>query len=143
MIAIPFPSEYSTESAHKEVLTSSFFDARIKSANIRLNKIQESIKNGKLDNLGKLVEEDSLELHALTMTGKDRVILIRPETINIINFVKQKQKENIPIYYSMQTGPSIFINTNSDYIDEIYSEISEMGFNAIKATVGDSVRIEN
>ena len=86
MIAIPFPSEYSTESAHKEVLTSSFFDARIKSANIRLNKIQESIKNGKLDNLGKLVEEDSLELHALTMTGKDRVILIRPETINIINF---------------------------------------------------------
>ena len=143
MIAIPFPSEYSTESAHKEVLTSSFFDARIKSANIRLEKIQESIKKGDLNNLGKLVEEDSLELHALTMTGKDRVILIRPETINIINFVKKKQKENIPIYYSMQTGPSIFINTNSDYIDEIYSEISEMGLNAIKSTVGNSVTIEN
>ena len=143
MVAIPFPSEYTTESAHKEVLTSSFFDVRIKSANIRLEKIQKSIKNGDLDNLGRLVEEDSLELHALTMTGKDRVILFRPETINIINFVKQKQKEKIPIYYSMQTGPSIFINTNSDYIDEIYSEISEMGFNAIKSSVGDSVRIEN
>ncbi len=98
---------------------------------------------GDLDNLGRLVEEDSLELHALTMTGKDRVILFLPETINIINFVKQKQKEKIPVYYSMQTGPSIFINTNSDYIDEIYSEISEMGFNAIKSSVGDSVRIEN
>ncbi len=143
MIAIPFPSDYPTESAHKEVLTSNFFDARIKSANIRLEKIQESIKKGDLDNLGKLVEEDSLELHALTMTGKDRVILLRPETINIINFVKRKQKENIPIYYSMQTGPSIFINTNSDYIDEIYSEISEMGLNAIKSTVGNSVTIEN
>ena len=34
MIAIPFPSDYPTESAHKEVLTSNFFDARIKSANI-------------------------------------------------------------------------------------------------------------
>ena len=42
-----------------------------------------------------------------------------------------------------QNVGTIFINTNSDYIDEIYSEISEMGFNAIKATVGDSVRIEN
>ena len=43
----------------------------------------------------------------------------------------------------MQTGPSIFINTNSDYINEIYSEISEMGLNAIKSTVGNSVTIEN
>tara|TARA_B100000029_G_scaffold230656_1_gene228168 strand:- start:89719 stop:90693 length:975 start_codon:yes stop_codon:yes gene_type:complete len=143
MIAIPFPSDYTTESAHKEVLTSNFFDARIKSANIRLEKIQKAIKSGDLDNLGKLVEEDSLELHALTMTGKDRVILFRSETIDIINFVKKKQKDNIPVYYSMQTGPSIFINTNSDYIDEVYSEISEMGFNGIKSSVGDSVKIEN
>ena len=29
------------------------------------------------------------------------------------------------------------------FIDEVYSEISEMGFNGIKSSVGDSVKIEN
>lgn len=143
MIAIPLSYEYSTELAHKEVLTSNFFDARIKSANVRLEKIQKSINQGKLDDLGRLVEEDSLELHALTMTGKERILLIRPETINVINLVKQKQKENKPIYYSMQTGPSIFINTNKEFIDEIYDEICELGFKAIKSSIGDSAKIIN
>lgn len=143
IIAVPLSYDYSTELAHKEVLTSNFFNARLNSVNTRIEKIQESIIHGELSELGKLVEEDSLELHALTMTGKDRILLIRPETLNIINLVKQKQKENKPVYYSMQTGPSIFINTNNEHCNEIYSEIKELGLNPITSSIGNSVRISN
>jgi len=143
MLAIPIASDYTTEIAHKEVITSNFFQARIDSVNNRLEKILRSIINGNLKQLGKLVEEDSLELHALTMTGKNRMILLNSKSLQIIQLIKKKQKEGKSVFFSMQTGPSVFVNGYSEDINELYEEIVNLKIKVIKSKIGGSVRIIN
>ena len=143
MLAIPMPSVHTTEIAHKEVISSNFFQARIDSVNIRLEKIQQSILKGDLEQLGKLVEEDSLELHALTMTGKNKMILFNSKSLQIIQLIKKKQKEGRSVYFSMQTGPSVFVNGYSEDINELYEEIVDLNIKVIKSRIGGSVRIIN
>jgi len=143
MIAIPFQSTLTTEEAHREVETSQFFDSRLISANKRVDELENAIIDGDFDKFGKLVELDSLELHSITMTGISRHVLFNENTIKIIKYVKQKQQENIPVYFSMQTGPSIFINTLPEYADDISSDLSGFGFNCIRSKIGGPATIVN
>ena len=143
MLAIPMASNHTTEIAHKEVISSNFFQARIDSVNNRLEKIQHSIVNGNLEELGKLVEEDSLELHALTMTGENRMILLNSKSLQIIQLIKKKQKKGKAVYFSMQTGPSVFVNGGSEDLNELYDEIVDLNIKVIKSKIGESVRIIN
>lgn len=141
IIAIPFQSTITTEEAHKEVETSHFFEARLLSANKRIDELENAIINGDFNKFGKLVELDSLELHSVTMTGSSRHVLFNENTIRIIQYVKQKQRENIPVYFSMQTGPSIFVNTLPEHVDNLFSDLSNFGFKCIKSKVGGPATI--
>ena len=73
MVIVPLPSKVRTEDAHREVLTSPFFEARVKSGQRRCDEMEKAIRGNDLQSLGVLAERDTLELHALTMTGESRM----------------------------------------------------------------------
>ena len=138
---MPLYTKYVTDRAHKEVLTSSFFNTRIENINERIKDMENAIKNGDLNKVGKLSELDSLELHSVTMTGKNRHILFTPESIKVIKEVQKLREERIPAYFSMQTGPSVFIDTYHEYSEEIEDRIKKMSLPVIKSKVGEGVKI--
>ena len=141
MIAVPLPSDFSTEEAHREVESSGFFHARIESVIKRVNEMERVIKDGSIEKVGELAELDSLELHALTMTGTRRMILLKPESLRLIQMVRKKRNQGLPVYFSMQTGPSVFINTYPENLEEILEEIRSLGMTGIRSGVGEGVRI--
>lgn len=142
MILVPIKAEYSTEDAHREAELSPFFRVRVRSAQERADRLERAIKEGDFRRFGELVEEDSLELHAVTMTGPSRLVLGKPETLRVIEIVKSMRKEGVPCYYSMQTGPSVFVNTLPEYSDYVASEIEErLGISTIRSGVGEGARI--
>ncbi|MDG6990803.1 MAG: hypothetical protein JRM99_05205, partial [Nitrososphaerota archaeon] len=69
MVIVPLPSRVRTEDAHREVLSSPFFAARVESAQKRCDSMEKAILGNDLDEVGRLAERDTLELHSLTMTG--------------------------------------------------------------------------
>lgn len=141
ILIVPLYTKYVTDRAHKEVLTSSFFNTRIENINERIKDMENAIKNGDLNKVGKLSELDSLELHSVTMTGKNRHILFTPESIKVIKEVQKLREERIPAYFSMQTGPSVFIDTYHEYSEEIEDRIKKMSLPVIKSKVGEGVKI--
>jgi diphosphomevalonate decarboxylase len=142
MIIVPFGANFSTEQAHKEVENSAFFNARIEMARKRVNVMEDAITSGMLERVGELAELDSLELHALTMTGPNRMVLFRPESIVVMDLVRKLRAERrLPVYFSMQTGPSVFINTYPEHVDEVLSELKSLQLTAIRSTIGEGVKI--
>jgi phosphomevalonate decarboxylase len=142
-VIVPLPSSVKTESAHEEVETSPFFKARIESASKRCDEVEKAIKGGDLRKLGELVEQDTLELHSVTMTGKNHMIVMSPDTIRVITKVREMRSNSIDAYFSMQTGPSVFINTTDQDRDKVKKEISKMGFRTVLSTVGKAARIKH
>jgi len=128
MVIVPIPSEIKTDEAHVEVLSSPLFQARLKKVDGMLKAMKKAIKHGDVATIGRLAEEDSLNLHAITMTGKSRMVLWEPDTVKIIHAVVKMRQEGTPAWYSVDTGPSVFINTFKQNVKEVERRLHELGF---------------
>lgn len=131
MVIVPIRSDVKTDEAHVEVLSSPLFKARLGNVDHLLQKMKDAIKNGDIATLGQLAEEDTLNLHAITMTGRSHMVLWEPETIRILKEIIRLREEGISAWYSMDTGPSVFVNTFSENSGVIADRLREIGFNSI------------
>jgi len=136
MVIVPLPSRVRTEDAHREVLTSPFFKARVESAQKRCDQMQKAILANDLDEVGRLAERDTLELHSLTMTGDSGLIIMTEDSIRIISKVRELRGSGVKAYYSMQTGPSVFINTSEKDEGRVLKAIEKLGYRAYLSPVG-------
>lgn len=136
MVIIPLPSRVRTEDAHREVLSSPFFRARVESAQKRCDMMEKAILGNDLDAVGRLAERDTLELHTLTMTGDSGLIIMTEDSLRIIRKVTELRGSGLKAYYSMQTGPSVFINTSPEDQRPVLKAIEKMGYRAYASSVG-------
>jgi mevalonate pyrophosphate decarboxylase len=142
MAIVPIPSQVRTDMAHEESVTSPFFSARLKEVGKILRRMQRAVKSGDVDEIGRLAEAESLSLHAVTMTGKSGLVLMAQETIGVIQgIVSLRETNHIPVWYSLDTGPSVYINTHAESIDTVCSEIRKYtNFPVLKSKVGGPAR---
>ena len=141
MVIVPLRSPIRTEDAHSEVLTSPFFKARVESAQKRCDEMEKAILANDLRKLGVLAERDTLELHSLTMTGENRMIIMTEDTLRIIQKVRQMRDGGAEAYFSMQTGPSVFINTSEKAEQKVLQAVRRLGYKAYLSQVGGVARL--
>jgi diphosphomevalonate decarboxylase len=127
MVIVPIFSSVRTDEAHDEVLSSPLFKARLKHVARIIKAMEKAIKTKDVAMIGRLAEEDSLNLHASTMTGKAHMVLWEPETVRIIKEVQRMRRENVPAWYSMDTGPSVFINTYLNHVEKVADRLRSLG----------------
>jgi len=138
MVIVPISSTIKTDEAHYEVLSSPLFQVRLKLIEGMIKSMKKAIIAGDVTTIGRLAEEDSLNLHAITMTGKSRIILWEPNTIRVLKEVVKLRREGVPAWYSMDTGPSVFINTTKDHVEKVSEKLHELGLSTIIVSgVGD------
>ncbi len=141
MVIVPLPSRVRTEDAHREVLTSPFFRARVESAQKRCDEMERAILANDLDAVGRLAERDTLELHSLTMTGDSGLVIMTEDSIRIIRKVRELRSSGVKAYYSMQTGPSVFVNTSEKDQGKVLNAMEKLGYRAYLSGVGGEARI--
>jgi phosphomevalonate decarboxylase len=142
MAIVPIPSSVETDMAHRESVTSPFFESRVKAVKRNLKKMQYAIQKGDVDEVARLAEADSLSLHAVTMTGKSGLVLMAPQTISVIKRIESlRESDRIPVWYSLDTGPSVYINTHPEFVDRVCTEIrSSVNVGVIASGVGGPAR---
>jgi phosphomevalonate decarboxylase len=142
MVIVPVPSKIRTDEAHAEVVSSPLFQARLRNIDKLLAEMKVAIRNGDTSTIGRLAEEDTLNLHAITMTGKSHMVLWEPDTIRIIREVDKLRSSGIKCWYSMDTGPSVFVNTFEKYAHIVADRFVEIGFpSAIISKVGGKPKL--
>jgi phosphomevalonate decarboxylase len=97
-----------------------------------------ALRNNDVETIGRMAEEDTLNLHASTMTGKAHMILWEPETLRIVKSVQQMRAEGVPAWFSMDTGPSVFVNASKKHTREVAERLRRLGCcHIIESNVGD------
>lgn len=139
MVIVPIHSEVKTDEAHVEVLSSPLFSSRCRNIGTMLKDMKTAIGNCDTATIGRLAEEDTLNLHAITMTGKSRMLLWEPDTIRVMRELINKRNEGVQAWYSIDTGPSVFINTYKENSRIIAKRLNEIGFkNVVVSEIGES-----
>jgi phosphomevalonate decarboxylase len=141
MVIVPIASPVRTDEAHRDAATSPLFQSRLKYVDAMLRAMKNAITVKDVETIGRLAEEDTLNLHATTMTSRSHMILWEPDTIRILRKVEALRQEGLPCWYSMDTGPSVFINSYLRHVDTIAAEIRELGLTAIASGVGSSAHL--
>lgn len=85
-----------------------FKEQRFKNARRNLKKILESIKEEDLKEFFVIVEKEAMEIHSLMMTSNPSFILMEPNTLKIINEIKNfRSKTGLNLGFTLDAGPNV------------------------------------
>jgi len=143
MIVALVPAYKQTEDAHREVLTSPFFQARLAEVPRLLLEAELAIREGSVPRIAEVAERDTLLLHGTTMTGRSEMILWRPETVAVMHRVRRLRAEGVAAFFSIDTGATVYVNCLEEDSKTVESAIREVGVPTFLCSVGGPTRLTN
>ncbi|OYR46925.1 phosphomevalonate decarboxylase MvaD [Halorubrum sp. Ea8] len=141
IVAAHVPAYKETEEAHREAAASHMMQARTAHVQDQLVEMTDALREGDFDRIFGTAEHDSLSLTATTMTGPAGWVYWQPETIQVFNAVRELRESGVPVYFSTDTGASVYVNTLADHVDEVESRISEIGIDTDVWEVGGPAHV--
>ncbi|AZQ14587.1 MULTISPECIES: phosphomevalonate decarboxylase MvaD [Halorubrum] len=141
IVAAHVPAYKETEEAHREAAASHMMQARTAHVQDQLVEMTDALREGDFDRIFETAEHDSLSLTATTMTGPAGWVYWQPETIAVFNAVRELREEGVPVYFSTDTGASVYVNTLADHVDAVESRIAEIGIDTDVWEVGGPAHV--
>jgi len=87
-----------------------FAERRFEQAHENLSKLKVILQNGNFDEFIKIVESEALTLHAMMMTSLPYFLLMKPNTLEIINKIwKFRSDTKIPICFTLDAGANVHV----------------------------------
>ena len=87
-----------------------FAHQRFKQANDNMAKLIQVLKNGDVDAFIEIMESEALSLHAMMMTSIPYFILMKPNTLEIINKIWLfRQNTGLPISFTLDAGANVHV----------------------------------
>ena len=87
-----------------------FAQQRFAQAHDNLSKIKEALVNGDVATFIEVVESEALTLHAMMMTSMPYFILMKPNTLEIINRIWAfRQETKIPVCFTLDAGANVHV----------------------------------
>ena len=102
--------QVSSTLGHDLMLDHPFAEQRFCQAKSNLSKLLPIFKNGDIAEFIKIVESEALSLHAMMMTSMPYFILMKPNTLEIINRIWNFRKEtNSNVCFTLDAGANVHL----------------------------------
>ena len=134
----------SSTAGHGLMDNNPFASSRYLQANEHLSILLSCLNNGDLNQFGSIVEKEALTLHALMMMSEPSSILLKPNTLSIIEKVQAfRAATKTPLFFTLDAGPNVHLLYPEAFKEEVETFIElelllhcEQGF-WIKDKVGN------
>ena len=100
----------SSRAGHALMEGNPYASARYAQANENIKNLLSALKSGDLDTFINITESEALQLHALMMCSSPSYILMKPNTLNLINEIREFREETkIPLCFTLDAGPNVHL----------------------------------
>ncbi|WP_422090350.1 diphosphomevalonate/mevalonate 3,5-bisphosphate decarboxylase family protein [Tenacibaculum ovolyticum] len=87
-----------------------YAEQRFKQANENLSKLSSILQNGEIKDFINLVESEALTLHAMMLTSNPYFILMKPNTLEVINKIWEYRAENdSSVCFTLDAGANVHV----------------------------------
>ncbi len=118
--------QVSSTVGHELMHNHPFAQARFNQANENIKKISEILQKGDIKNFIKIVESEALTLHAMMLSSDPYFILMKPNTLQIINEIWNYRQENDSnICFTLDAGANVHVLYPENEKTEIRNFITE------------------
>lgn len=116
----------SSRAGHALMEGNPYAEARYQQANQHILEILDAMKSGDMEKWGNIVEKEALTLHALMMASEPPYILLHPNTLVVINKIREfREKNNVAVYFTLDAGPNVHILYPDNVKDKVIHFIEE------------------
>src|SRR5690554_4344060 len=142
--------QVSSTVGHELMHNHPFAIQRFEQAHENIAKLKVVLKSGNLEQFIHIVESEALTLHAMMMTSNPYFILMKPNTLEIINQIWQfRNTTKIPVCFTLDAGANVHVlypeKSRTEVIDFIKNKLSVFCHNGkfIEDKIGDgAVKID-
>ncbi len=101
-----------------------FSKSRFIQANNNIKNLLDVLRSGDLEEFVTIVENEALTLHAMMMTSYPSFLLMKPNTISIIENIREfRNSTGIPVSFTLDAGPNIHMLYPHSFKDKVQSFI--------------------
>jgi len=93
----------------KRIQTSPFWKDRVVGIAVKIAAIQDALKRKDIRDLGIVIEEDCINMHAVIMTQNPPLFYWNWGTVAIIQAVKEWRAEGLSVYFTIDAGPNVHL----------------------------------
>lgn len=102
--------DVSSTIGHDLMLHHPFAQQRFEVANQNMSRLKEILASGDVDAFVSLVEREALMLHGLMMSSLPYYILMKPNTLKIIEKIWEFRKQNgLPVLFTLDAGANVHL----------------------------------
>jgi diphosphomevalonate decarboxylase len=103
-----------------------FAEARYRQAMDHTIEMLQVLKTGDTEKFVKIVEQEAMTLHGLMMSSDPGYILIKQETIEIIDRIHSfKEEKQIPVAFTLDAGPNVHLLYPASSREEVLHFIND------------------
>lgn len=100
----------SSRAGHALMNTNPYAATRYATARDNIEELLQVLRKGDLDRFMQLAESEALQLHALMMCSNPSFVLMKPNTLRIINTLCEFRREtDIPVCFTLDAGPNVHL----------------------------------
>lgn len=100
----------SSSQGHQLMEGNPYAPARYQQAEDNVAKMLELLRTGDHFALGEIIESEALTLHALMMCSTPSYMLMKPETLTVIDKLRAFRAEtNLPLFFTLDAGPNVHL----------------------------------
>ena len=104
------PKEVSSRAGHALMDTNPYATTRYAMARQNIVLLLKALKAGDLETFICITESEAMQLHALMMCSEPSFVLMKPNTLKIIDSLRSFRKEmDIPLCFTLDAGPNVHI----------------------------------
>jgi len=102
--------QVSSTLGHKLMHKHSYAAQRFEQANAHLTEVLPILRSGDLDGFIPIVEKEALHLHAMMMTSDPYFILMKPNTLQVIECIWAYRKSTgVPVCFTLDAGANVHV----------------------------------
>lgn len=117
-----------TSSTHgmENVRSSPFLKTRLTIVDSEITDILHAFKEKDFEKLGNIIEQDTINMHAVAMTQKPAIFYWNNKTIEIIHQILKWRDEGLPVYFTIDAGPNLHLICESKNEQKILNKIKSI-----------------
>ncbi|MCV3763559.1 diphosphomevalonate decarboxylase [Companilactobacillus farciminis] len=131
----------STVGMENSVKSSPFYSNWVTLVSSEIKEIKQAIAQKDLQKIGEISEHNAMSMHALTLSANPSFTYFAPETIQIIQAIKDLRHEGVFAYATIDAGPNVKIICTKESIQKVQTYIEQQLSNVttVVANIGRGI----
>ena len=126
IVASDMKKVLSTEGMSR-VQTSPFLQSRLHGLPSKIKRMLTIFTKKDFAALGNLIEEDSLNMHAVMMTQSPPIFYWNSATLEIMHAVYEWRAQGFPVYFTIDAGPNVHLICEAKDEQKVVEKVRQLG----------------